>query len=249
MRYTTVLLDFHNTLTNNRARLATSLNEGYRAVVGHNVPAQVVRDALTRDKGETLDEFLRTRSGIPPHRVDVFLRVQSEMMNNIYVPQYSFVIRRLSELGVAVAIVTNSESKLVRQQVQRWGWDKYLAEVFSGGEGGNLKDIARKPYPDRIYFAMQTLGKMGYRVSRENTLMVGDHPVDIEAASSAGVDSAYLITGTEQLASENLPHTQPTYILHEVHGVRKSPNLRDLPTIAIHGGGVEGQRPNRLERW
>ncbi len=233
MRYTTLLLDFHNTLTNNRARLAVSLNNGYQKTLGRRVPPEIVRGALQRDPEVSIANFVKEQSGLAGHVAD---RLQSEIkrsMESVYVRQYTPVLKRLT-----LAIVTNSEMERVMPQITAWEWDKLITAVFARGREGNISGLRKKPSPDSINFAIETLS-----VKKDTCLMVGDHVVDIDAATSARIDCAYLVTGTSK-GPESLT-TSPTLILYEPAKSGRL-SLRDLPNIALTGH-PESNRPRSPE--
>jgi len=106
-------------------------------------------------------------------------------------PWVAETVQALRVTGRRLGIVSSK----YRYRIERILADGGLAphfEVIVGGE-----DVSRhKPDPAGLLLALQRLG-----LSAADVLYVGDHPVDAEAASRAGVPFMAVLTGTSDVAS------------------------------------------------
>ena len=95
----------------------------------------------------------------------------------------------LAEKGVKVAVVSNKPDATTKK----------LAEMFFPGlpAFGQRDDIPKKPAPQMVWRAMETLG-----VTAEESVYVGDSEVDVATARNAGLPLVAVNWGfrtTEQL--------------------------------------------------
>jgi len=83
----------------------------------------------------------------------------------------------LRERGIRIAILTSNSRKFAETVLDKLGIKKYIDLVLT------RDDIERpKPFPDGILEICKRLG-----VKKENTIMIGDTPIDMETAKNAGV--------------------------------------------------------------
>jgi len=99
------------------------------------------------------------------------------------------VVDALIAKGVKVAVVSNKPDATTKK----------LAEMFFPGlpAFGQRDDIPKKPAPQMVWRAMETLG-----VTAEESVYVGDSEVDVETAANAGLPLVAVNWGfrtTEQL--------------------------------------------------
>ncbi len=109
-------------------------------------------------------------------------------------------IRKLRENGYLLATTTGFDREIIVPIFRRLGWEKYFATVVASN------DVSRgRPSPYMLFHAMETAG-----VDSVGAVMaVGDTPLDLRAASNAGLRGMVGVlsgAGTEeQLRRE--PHT------------------------------------------
>ena len=92
-------------------------------------------------------------------------------------------LKDLRKKGIKVGIVTRNCEDAVRKVFPNI--DKF-SDVFISRN--SVKRV--KPHPDHLSFAMKVLG-----ISREKTVMIGDHPTDIQAGKRVGVKAVGVLTG------------------------------------------------------
>ncbi len=95
-------------------------------------------------------------------------------------------------------------------------------EVVVGGE-----DVTQpKPHPAGLHLAVQRFG-----LATTDVLYVGDHPVDAQAASSAGVPFMAVLTGTSERASF-APYPVQRFLADFSHVPHQLPALDSTPRTA-----------------
>ena len=109
-------------------------------------------------------------------------------------------IRKLRESGYLIATTTGFDREIVMPIFHRLGWEKYFAAMVASD------DVTQgRPAPYMLFHAMETAGV----TSVAEVMAVGDTPLDLQAASNAGVRGMVGVlsgVGTaEQLRRE--PHT------------------------------------------
>ena len=109
-------------------------------------------------------------------------------------------IRKLRESGYLIATTTGFDREIVMPIFHRLGWEKYFAAMVASD------DVTQgRPAPYMLFHAMETVGVN----SVAEVMAVGDTPLDLQAASNAGVRGMVgVLSGVgsrEQLSRE--PHT------------------------------------------
>jgi phosphonatase-like hydrolase len=109
-------------------------------------------------------------------------------------------IRKLRESGYLIATTTGFDREIVMPIFHRLGWEKYFAAMVASD------DVTQgRPAPYMLFHAMETAGVKNVA----EVMAVGDTPLDLQAASNAGVRGMVGVlsgVGTaEQLNRE--PHT------------------------------------------
>lgn len=110
-------------------------------------------------------------------------------------------IRKLREFGYLLGTTTGFDREIVMPIFRRLGWEKYFAAMVASD------DVTQgRPAPYMLFHAMETAGVN----SVAEVMAVGDTPLDLQAASNAGVRGMVGVlsgVGTaEQLRRE--PHTE-----------------------------------------
>jgi phosphoglycolate phosphatase len=117
-------------------------------------------------------------------------------------PEVPELLRRLRERGVKVAIVTRN----CRTAVER-----ILAENPLVYDALLTRDevTAVKPDPGHLLAALRLLG-----VDPQRTLMVGDHPMDVQVGRAVGTRTVAVLTGAG--SPERFSEVQPDLVLTQV---------------------------------
>lgn len=188
-----VLFDLDGTLADTLQALANNVNavlteaglpthplEAYRQFVGNGAKVLIERAAGDCYEDELLERFVQ--------------RYDRTCLEDT--PPYDGVIKTLDflkENGIRLAVVTNKPHAQSVKLVEHLFGDRFDA-VF-----GSCPDYERKPHPQVVYLAMQTLG-----VTAQESVFVGDSDVDVKTAHAAGlacIGCAYGFRGEEELRS------------------------------------------------
>lgn len=90
------------------------------------------------------------------------------------------IIEILNKLDIPIGIVSNKDKGLVLREIEYFGFSTMLGAVVGSGDAA-----FDKPHSAPVLFALEQLG-----ISPSNdTWMIGDTPVDWQAAKSAGIFS------------------------------------------------------------
>ena len=240
LRYDVAFLDFHGTFTSNRGRLVHALNIAFRRVLGIRVPESVFKDVFDRPEGITATEAMKQslNGSLSLENKEKITKVYRDATESLYIPKHAHLIARIAELGARCVIVTNGQEKVVRDALAGWtvGRQKKVAgelvfdsrghqvrerlsvlslidEVYGRGHNSILggAGVKKKPSPEVIDFVLDDLRRKGLPVRRDRTLMVGDYQDDIGAGNSAGLHTAFMITGPNQ--KPEYYELRPTYTL------------------------------------
>jgi phosphoglycolate phosphatase len=159
---------------------------------------------------EIIDEVCQRLGEKDPARVGQFYEGAHDILHAIemkaaeegrLLPGTLHALQRLRNLGMKIGIVTRNCEEAVRKVFPRI--DEFC-EVFIS------RDSTRKvkPHPDHLTSVMRSL-----QVSGGEAVMVGDHPLDIEAGRRVGMKTIGVLTGRTR--KEEFEQAKADYILKE----------------------------------
>ncbi len=245
--YDVVMFDFHGVLTSNVGRTTHALvNAAQESGLKTNQIRKLLLGLLNRPRGIDARSFLKKNAG------ENVGQAYGRKAEEVYVPQYSWIIRRTKELGPLTAIVSNGKMRDIFPHIQKWNLLRYLDGVYARGLGGNLGDqIRKKPNPKALEVALDDILSKNEDRQINRALYIGDYDSDVIAANSINfehntkkveVNVAYLLGGPEQhhnisvmptffLSLHHLKLTREKNILHGLPLME----FRSLPEIIKHG--------------
>ena len=193
-RVQAIVCDFDYTLADSSPGIVTCANEALR---GLGLP-QATPARIRATIGLSLPQTLTALSGVTDSALTAeftrrFVAHADRVMNKLttiypWVPE---TVRHLRERGTRLGIVSSKYRYRIEQILVEQG----LANVFDIIIGG--EDVTQhKPDPAGLFLALQHL-----QVRPAEVLYVGDHPVDAEAASRAGITFMAVLTGTSDMQS------------------------------------------------
>jgi phosphoglycolate phosphatase len=117
------------------------------------------------------------------------------------------MLEKLKANGALVGIVSNKLRKRISDMMQESGLSEQIDAIIGP------EDFAKyKPDPEGLFLAMEKL-----RVSKEETVYIGDSMIDALTAKNAGVDFAAVLAGTTTLeAFSKEPHVKIMQDLSEL---------------------------------
>jgi len=107
-------------------------------------------------------------------------------VNGELFPRTKELFTRLKLAGVSTGVITRNCEKAIKT---------VFPDILSYCEVVVCRDMVKhvKPHPEHLNKALQILN-----CSAENTLMIGDHPLDIQTGRNAGTYTAGVLTGNFQ---------------------------------------------------
>lgn len=197
-----IIFDFDGTLIDSYEPIAESLNhvrssfdrppyslDEVRGMVGHGLE-KLIAQAIGADKVADGVRIFRERyATICESRTTIL-------------PQVRETLDELEKRGYQMGIATNKPSYFARDILKALEIEHLFAEVI----GPN--DVERpKPDPEMLEIIMMRMG-----LNAEETVYVGDMPLDVEVARKAGVDVYTLPTGSA--SRDQLVASRPDRMLH-----------------------------------
>ncbi|MFC4812178.1 pyrophosphatase PpaX [Paenibacillus sp. GCM10023250] len=176
-----VLFDLDGTILDTNELIIQSFLYALKGIV----PPDFTREHIIPSMGQPLSAQLRLFSGreqvddlVSAYR-EVNLRLHDEYVKAF--PNVNEVFRKLREAGIKLGIVTTKIRLTTERGLRYVGLDDYVEP----GAIVTIEDVSRpKPDPEPVRRALEIIG-----TRPEETLMVGDSVVDIQAAEAAGVAS------------------------------------------------------------
>lgn len=107
-------------------------------------------------------------------------------INGELFPQTKELLTRLKSSGISAGVITRNCEKAIKT---------VFPDILSYCEVVVCRDAVKnvKPHPEHLNKALQMLNSGAY-----TTLMIGDHPLDIETGRNAGTCTAGVLTGNFQ---------------------------------------------------
>ncbi|OAB42178.1 pyrophosphatase PpaX [Paenibacillus glacialis] len=201
----TILFDLDGTIIDTNELIIKS----FIHVLEDHTQAPFTREQIIPKMGLTLEQQMQIFSGVEDvtHFVQAY-RTYNDVVHDEMVqpfPQVLEVIEALHHKGIAMGVVTTKNRPGTLKVLEMFGLMKYMKSIVT------VIDVEYpKPHPEPVLKALKELGS-----DPRKTLMVGDSPVDIQAANAAGVWSAgvsWSLKGEEVLREYN-----PNYILHSMN--------------------------------
>jgi phosphoglycolate phosphatase len=199
-RYKAVLFDLDGTLVDSYTALAEAVNHARRSEGLHDLSASRIRN-LVGDGVEKLLERAFDGGAVPmgaketfESRYDEVCCQESKVLEDVEV-----TLAQLAERGVAMAVCTNKPTVFSKKILDFLELSRYFRAIVGPDMAG-----ARKPEAQHLLFTLEAV-----QATPEETLFVGDMPIDVRAARNSGVAVAVVATGSstrQQLADAHPDH-------------------------------------------
>ena len=201
-RYRAVLFDLDGTLVDSYAALAEAVNHARRAEGLDDLSASRIR-GLVGDGVEKLLERAFDGSAVPrgakhafESRYDEVCCQESKVLDDV-----ESTLEALASRGVEMAVCTNKPTVFSKKILDFLELSRYFRAIVGPDVAG-----ARKPEARHLLVTLEAV-----RCAPEETLFVGDMPIDVRAARNSGVDVAVVPTGSS--TREQLVASQPDHFL------------------------------------
>ncbi len=208
-----VLFDLDGTLIDSHGLIVASFQQACREVLGREITE---REARVR-WGEPLS--IRFAAVAPDyvgpllHAYAAFYDEHEPRMASAF-PGVAAMLAALAARGCVSAVVTSKRARAAFQAIHVLGIAPWIATAVGA------EDAPRpKPAPDPVRVALQRLD-----AAPETAVMIGDAPLDIEAAQAAGVRSVAALWGVQDRSA--LLASRPDYV---------APSPADVVAIVASG--------------
>ena len=184
-----IILDFDGTLGDTRANIVQTMRNTL-AQLGYAIPDEATIAATI---GVPLEKgFEQMLPGISPDDValcartyrEIFEKNRKQMVPDLF-PHVKETLEALKESGFVLTVASSRSYGSLKQFLQEMGIAPYISYVL----GANSVTHA-KPHPEPV---LKTMADLGF--APEETLVVGDMPVDILMGKGAGAKTCAVIYG------------------------------------------------------
>jgi len=206
-----VIFDFDGTLAVLNIDFSSMKDRVFELMRRYGVKEEWVRERYLL---EIIDEVYPILWEKSPSGAEEFYQKAHQILHEVelraagegrLIPSAERTLRILREKGIHVGIVTRNCEDAVRKVFP--GIDDYCDVFISRNSTKKVK-----PHPDHLNLAMKAL-----EVSGPEAVMIGDHPIDIQAGKSAGMKTIGVLTGRTK--REEFEKAGADYILKDVSEV------------------------------
>ncbi len=165
---------------------------------------------------EIIDEVYQTLWEKNPSGAEVFYQGAHEILHEIemkaaeagkLIPGTVATLKSLRGKGIKIGIITRNCEDAVRKVFP--GIDDFC-DVFVSRN--SVKKV--KPHPDHLTYVMESL-----KISGKESMMVGDHIIDVQAGKRVGMETIGVLTGRTK--KEEFEKAEADYILKDVSEIYK----------------------------
>lgn len=205
---TTVLFDFDGTLVQLNLNFPEIYREVYSIVEKYGVNPASYQDLFLIELVEIITEELKKhnpgKAGEFNREAEGFLRGRevAAAKEAEVIPGACQALKRLKEKGIKIGIVTRNCKKAVEIGLDKndFAYDLLLTR-------DDIRPV--KPEPHSLEKALKVL-----KSKPEETIMVGDHPIDISAGKKVGVKTVAVLSGKK--TKEDFKGCEPDLIIPSV---------------------------------
>jgi phosphoglycolate phosphatase len=200
--YRYALFDLDGTLIDSFQALTTAVNRT-AAEIGHPALSLEEVRAIVGEGVERLLQKAFQSDRVAPAVIESFERHYDEVCceESRILSEVERTLDWMKDARVRMAVCTNKPTSFSVKILEHLGLSPYFEAVVGPDEAG-----ARKP--DRRH-VLYTLARIGGRP--DETLFIGDMPIDVAAARDASLDVAVIATGSS--STETLVASSPDYLL------------------------------------
>ena len=199
-----IIFDLDGTLVDSYPALWESLNEMLRGLQLPEVDLQTVK----RRVGRGLEHLVRESVGekLFVQGIELFKAgyERTHLRGTFLLPGVTETLAALFRRGIKMAVASNKPAEFSKSILRHLQVKHFFIDC-SGPDG----TIRPKPDPSMLDALMQTM-----QVTEEETVYVGDMPLDAETALNAGVRLALIPSGG--FTAEELARVHPDYLLKSI---------------------------------
>jgi phosphoglycolate phosphatase len=202
VRYRAVLFDLDGTLVDSYAALSEAVNYARRQHGLSDLDEPRIKEFV----GDGLEKLLQRAFETPavPQTVqDAFERRYDEICcsQSRVLDDVETTLEELSRRALLMAVCTNKPTGFSIKILDSLGLTRHFRAIVGPDLAG-----ARKPAAQHVLRTLEATG-----CARKEALLVGDMPIDVEAARNSGIDVAVVATGSS--TAEQLHAARADYYL------------------------------------
>ncbi|QTQ10865.1 HAD-IA family hydrolase [Treponema parvum] len=142
---------------------------------------------------------LETQSALEPEKIDAVLDwyvsyyAEHALERTVLYPLFAYLIERLMIKGIRMAVVSNKPQNITRDILSYFDIDEYFDAIIGPEQLKNMK-----PDPEGLQHALKAMNKSAgnsKHISKDETLMVGDSAVDVQAGHNFGCRTCAVTKG------------------------------------------------------
>jgi len=165
---------------------------------------------------EIIDEVYQTLWEKNPPGAEAFYQESHRILHEVemraaeegrLIPGTEATLKSLRDKGIKIGIITRNCEDAVRKVFP--GIDDFC-DVFVSRN--SVKKV--KPHPDHLTYVMESL-----KISGKESMMVGDHIIDVQAGKRVGMETIGVLTGRTK--KEEFERAEADYILKDVSEIYK----------------------------
>jgi phosphoglycolate phosphatase len=206
-----IIFDFDGTLAVLNIDFSSMRGKVFDLMKGYGVSEELVGERYLL---EIIDEVYQILSKKDPSSAEDFYQKAHQILHEIeiraaekgnLIPGVEGTLKSLREKGIKIGIVTRNCEDAVRKVFPDIN---DFCDVFVSRN--SVKKV--KPHPDHLTYAMGSL-----KTSGEESMMVGDHIIDIQAGKRVGMKTIGVLTG--RINKEEFEKAGADYILRDASEV------------------------------
>ena len=185
----TIIFDFDGTLAKLNIDFKLMRDAVLQLISSYGIKQNHLQIDFVLEMINTSKEILSKSS---PEKAEIFtnkaikiieaMEIEAAINGELF-PQTKELFTRLKLSGISTGVITRNCEKAIKT---------VFPDILSYCEVVVCRDIVNnvKPHPEHLNKALQMLNSLA-----ENTLMIGDHPLDIQTGRNAGTYTAGVLTG------------------------------------------------------
>ena len=212
-KFKAIIFDFDGTLAELNIDFSLMREQIFNLMSRYGIEEKAVQEKYLL---EIIDEVYQILWKKSPSAAETFYRQSHHILHEVemeaaekgrLIPGTEAALKSLRKKGIKVGIITRNCEEAVRKVFP--DIDDFC-DIFVSRN--SVKKV--KPHPDHLTYVMKSL-----KISGEESVMVGDHVIDIQAGKRAGMESIGVLTGRTK--KEEFEKAGADYILKDVTEVSR----------------------------
>jgi pyrophosphatase PpaX len=198
-----ILFDLDGTLIDTSQLIIDSYQYTLKKHLNIEVPSSEIALTMGRPLVEILGSYSQKQQAEMVRTYREYNEARHDAATSL-IPGVMETLEALTEEGITLGVVTGKRRQLAMRGMQLFGIDAYMQAIVTPED-----TMLHKPNPEPILKALELLEQ-----SPEETIMVGDSPVDLQTAHSAGTLSAAVLWSVAP--RKQLLAARPDFLLHQM---------------------------------